>query len=213
MRNKLKKIKEIIENGEIERVGIKLGEGDNAVVYKIFDDFNVKIFKKFNSIGRVTKKNDFAVLEDLAGTYMFPEVYIHKEGEYIIKEHIEGNTIINIFETFFKDKDLYFIEEFIDDFTNDLIDIYDYCIYNGYIPYDINHSNIIVRNDCSLCVIDVGNFKKFSNIKGEEGYITDEEGEEIDELMRKNIDEVVGFLRSRFLKLCELNDLSIEEII
>lgn len=171
MDSKIKIIKDIVKSGVINELGTPLGAGNSGTVYKILTDYAVKIYK--NKRNDLIQVNDGDILKDLEGNNMFPKVFYNKNGEYLIREHVEGVTL-EFLSNGLRDGLINLnIEEFYLELESKLIDMVDYCFANNYIPADIREANIIVRNDGEISIIDVGMFEKFSTDVNDENYYND----------------------------------------
>lgn len=171
MESKIKTIKNLVKSGVIKELGVPLGAGNSGTVYKIFRDYAVKIYKdKHNDLIQV---NDGDILKDLEGNNMFPKVFYNNNGEYLIREHVEGVTLEFLSSGLSDGLVDLDIEEFYLGLEDKLIDMVDYCFANNYIPADIREANIIVKNDGEISIIDVGLFEKFSTDVNDENYYSE----------------------------------------
>lgn len=158
-------INEIIEHGLLEELGEFIGGGSCGMVYKVLGKYNVKKYFKPKTPEDNQHLKDELILKDLQGSSLYPKIYFSKPGEYIIKEHIEGYTFDNICKAILNNETDFNLMEFYKNLTPQLQNLYDFTISKGYYPIDLENDNVVIRNNGTICIIDVGLFEKFELYK------------------------------------------------
>lgn len=130
------------------------------IVYKLSED---KVLKVSNGNH---KQNSGKVLEELQGIPFVPKLYDYDE-DYLITQRIVGEDLISIMLTSnFGLPDEFSIPEF--DYERHKVNCFlfwDFCIAKGWLPGDVETTNVMIHEDGGFWFIDYGRFKRIDPIE------------------------------------------------
>lgn len=162
LKESLLDIKDIVEDKDYEEILETIGSGCSADVYG-YDDLAVKIFNGNKNGTFRYRDDDHKIYLKLANkSNYFPKLYAYVEQKYMVVDLIEGFPISEIAENIKNNNIKFDLNQFYEDFFDNMCDILDYCFKEKVIPFDMHEDNIIVREDGSLCVVDLGYFEEYS---------------------------------------------------
>ena len=162
LKESLLDIKDIVENKYYQEILETIGSGCSADVYG-YDDLAIKVFNGNKNGTFRYREDDHKIYLKLANkSNYFPKLYAYVEQKYMVVDLIEGFPLSEIGENIKNDTLKFDLTKFYENFFDNMGDIVDYCFKEKIIPFDMHDDNIIVKEDGSLCIVDLGYFEEFS---------------------------------------------------
>lgn len=192
-------INSIIKYDMLDTSGELIGSGSCGKVYRVLSDYNVKVYYKLKDETENQHIQDEIILNDLKGSTFYPKVYYSVPNKYVIKEHIEGKTFEEMSIGVFKEGSDFDLIKFYHSLPAQLESLYDFTLNRGYYPIDLEDENILIREDGTICIIDVGLFEKFDLVDKKSPYYKSKtkHNEILKRVKRDTIKEIVDSILTR----------------